>query len=195
MELMLIILICVFAILLCFYVAIFFHTKKYIIDPQQVFHAEYALVLGAGLEKDGQPSDILMDRILAAAQLFQSQKVNYLIMSGAAGHGKDETQAMAAAALAYGIPQNAIRLDGQGFSTFKSCLNTQRAYSPKNLVVVTQLFHLPRSIILARLLGIKTCGYAASNFHFSFYKTAYWYLREIIAVPFNFLKYLNYLFK
>jgi SanA protein len=185
----------IFTILLCFYMAIFFHTRKYILDPQQTFHTEYALVLGAGLEKDGQPSDILMDRILAAAQLYQSQKVEYLVMSGAARHGKDETQAMAAAALVHGIPQNAILLDGQGFSTFESCLNVLRAYSPKNLVVVTQLFHLPRSIILPRLLGIETFGYTACNFHFSIYKTVYWYLREIIAVPFNLLKYLNYLFK
>jgi len=178
-----------------FYLVIYFHNKKHIVNIHQLSHVHYALVLGAGLKKNGRPSDILMDRVLSAIELFQAGKVDYLIMSGAAREGKDETAAMAAAALDRGIPREAILLDRHGISTFESCLNYLQEYAPEKLVIVTQAFHLPRAIQLQRLLGIEACGYAAHIYRFSFYKVAYWYLREVLAMPFNLLKFVNYLFR
>jgi SanA protein len=181
------------AILAGYYLVLLIQSKRYILNIQDIDHFKYALVLGAGLEKDNRPSDILMDRVLAAVQLYQNHKVDYLIMSGAARKGKDETTAMTATAMAHGVPPSAILQDNQGFSTFESCRNVLRDRAPANLLIVSQAFHLPRAITLQRWLGIPTYGYAARIYHFSIYKIAIWALREACAMPFNLLKYLIYL--
>lgn len=183
-----------FAVLLGVHLLLVLSAKKYIIDLKEVDHFHFALVLGAGLEKDNNPTDILMDRVQAAVFLYQNHKVDYLIMSGAARRGKDETAAMAAAAVACGVPQSAILQDQLGYSTFESCRNFLRNQSPADVIIVSQAFHLPRAILLQRWLGIPAFGYAARVYHFSPYKTAYWTLREAFALPFNLMKYLIYLF-
>jgi SanA protein len=174
------------------YLFLFLKNKKYILNADQIDHFKYALVLGAGLEKDCRPSDILMDRIATAVQLYRSQKVDFLIMSGAAKRNKDEVKAMTAAARAQGIPDSAILQDGDGYSTFESCLHVIREYSPIRLLIVTQRFHLTRAITMQRWLGVEAFGCPARIYHFTFYKTAYWYLREIAAMPYNILKFLLY---
>ena len=181
------------AILAGYYLVLLIQSKRYILNIQDIDHFKYALVLGAGLEKDNRPSDILMDRVLAAVQLYQNHKVDYLIMSGAARKGKDETTAMTATAMAHGVPPSSILKDNQGFSTFESCRNVLRDQAPAELLIVSQAFHLPRAITLQRWLGIPAYGYAAGIYHFSSYKIAFWALREACAMPFNLLKYWIYL--
>ena len=170
--------------------------RQYFLNVSSDFHFQYALVLGAGLENSSQPSDILMDRVITAVRLYKTHKIDYLIMSGAAKRGKDEVAVMASLAETNGVPTTAIMLDGRGYSTFESCLNFKSNHSPASVLLISQSFHLPRAILIQRLLGdVQAYGYAAHDFHFSFLKTSYWYLREVIALPYNFFKYLLFLLK
>lgn len=163
--------------------------------PAQIENFEYALVLGAGLEKNGQPSDILMDRIVSAMDIFNTHKVKILIMSGSQRRDYDEAGAMQKAAVSHGIPGAAILVDRSGNSTFQSCLFVRNELNPSKVVIITQAFHLPRSILLQRLLGVEAYGISANNFSFSVLKKAFWYSREFFALPYNLLKYLIYLIK
>lgn len=175
---------------------IFIFSKQYILNGSSDFHFRYALVLGAGLENSSEPSDILLDRVMTAIQLYKTGKIDFLIMSGAAKKEKNEVAVMASVAEANGVPSAAIILDGCGFSTFESCRNFKSYYAPASVLLISQLFHLPRAISIQRLVGdVQAYGYAARIFHFSFLKTSYWYLREVIAIPYNFIKYLLFLLK
>lgn len=171
------------------YLLTYLNTRQYILKRDQAGHYPYCLVLGAGLEKDGRPTDILMDRVCTAVELFKSQQVKQLIMSGTCRESYDEPGAMQAAATERGVPASAIRLDPRGFSTLDSCLNFKKVFGGE-LVIVTQAFHLPRAIFLARKLGLPAFGVAASIYHFSWYKQVYWQTREILAMPYNLVKFM-----
>ena len=158
------------------------------LDKSRLGHHKYCLVLGAGLEKDGRPTDILMDRVSTAVGLFESKQVDILIMSGTRRRGYDEPGAMQAAAITQGVPDSAILLDPQGISTINSCINYKKKFSRESLVIITQPFHLPRSILLARKLSLDAYGTAAVIYHFSWNKRAFWYVREFFALPYNFIK-------
>jgi vancomycin permeability regulator SanA len=170
------------------YLLVYLNTKQFRLNINQLGHYRYCLVLGAGLEKDGKPSDILMDRVSTAVCLFNNKQVDLLIMSGTRRRGYDEPGAMQAAAIAQGVPDSAILLDPQGISTLDSYVNFKQKFAHKSLVVITQPFHLPRSILLARKLGLDVYGTAAGIYHFSWYKRAFWYIREFFALPYNFVK-------
>ncbi len=170
------------------YIIVYLNTRQYILEQQTTGHFQFCLVLGAGLEKNGLPSDILMDRVCTAVKLIENRKVDYLIMSGSRRRGYDEPEAMKAAALAAGIPESKVRIDPKGVSTLDSCENINEEYKPDSILIVTQLFHLPRSIYLARRLGIKAFGFPANIYRFSWHKRAFWHVREFFALPYNFVK-------
>jgi len=179
---------CVFFFLL--YIFMHYYANHYLLKPDRIDFFDYALVLGAGLEKDGKPSDILLDRILTAVNLYKKRKVGLLVMSGSVKAGYDEVQAMKATAIKMGVPPCAIRLDRRGISTFHSCINLVKVFAPQTVLIVSQKFHLPRAIFLQRLLGVKAFGIPADNIRFSFLKIILWSMREFFSIPYNAFKIL-----
>lgn len=172
------------------YLFIWLRTKHNIHSIEEVKPTEYALVLGAGLKKNGDPSDILKDRVYKAANLYKANKVQYLVMSGSHLRGKDEPGAMQTLVLNLGVPKSAIRIDRNGISTIHSCRNIKNDLNPAKVIVVTQYYHLPRSLYLQSLFGVQAIGIPADIYKFSFYKKAYWFFREFFALPYNLIKYI-----
>jgi vancomycin permeability regulator SanA len=125
-------------------------------DPADVSHHQVALVLGAGLTRDGTPTWFLADRLDAAIRLYRMGKVDGLLMSGdnhTAGH--DEPGAMRSYAIAHGVPSAAITLDYAGFDTYDSCYRARHIFGVRSAVVVTQGYHAPRAVYLCRSVGIN----------------------------------------
>jgi SanA protein len=156
----------------------------------------YALVLGAGLESDGRPTDILSDRVLSAVKLLDLRKAEKLIMSGSSNGGEyDEVAAMEKLAISTGVDQEKIILDKSGVSTLNSLINFKKRFKNESLVIVTQQFHLPRSLWLAKKLNLNCYGFPASIYRFSALKKFLWSSREFFALPFNLLKLFAYWFQ
>jgi SanA protein len=157
---------------------------------------KYGLVLGAGLKKDGEPTDILSDRVLSAISLIKTGKVKKLIMSGSSNaYGYGEARAMEKLALSTGIKPDKLEIDQNGISTFDSLKNYKNHFGPDDLIIITQQFHLYRSLWLAKLMRLNGYGFAADLYRFSTWKTIYWYLIELFAAPFNLLKFIGYFYK
>jgi SanA protein len=171
-----------------------FQNVKQIKELNDLPALTYALVLGAGLEKDGKPTDILSDRVLSAVKLIETGKARKLIMSGSStGAGYDEVDAMERLAIQAGVDQNNILLDKAGNSTLDSLINFKNRFLSEKLVIVTQPFHLPRSLWLAGKLGLNGHGYPANIYSFSFTKRLFWAAREFFSIPFNLLKLIIFL--
>jgi vancomycin permeability regulator SanA len=157
---------------------------------------KYTLVLGAGLEKDGRPTDILSDRVKTAINLINHNKTDFLILSGSSNpQNFSEPESMRKLALSQGVYKSKLILDIQGKTTFDSLVNILKVSGIDQLTIVTQRFHLHRALWLAESLGIKSNGTPANNYEFSILKTGYWYLREVIALPVNYFKLLLFSFK
>ena len=138
--------------------------------------SQVALVLGASVVR-GEPSPILRARSDAAIALYRAGKVAAILVTGDNGAlSYDEVTPVRKYLLDAGIPAGVIFLDHAGFDTYSSMYRARDVFEVRSLTVVTQDFHLPRALFVARHLGVETYGYIAAG-----EGTAGEYLREIPA--------------
>ena len=127
-----------------------------------------ALVLGAGLEPDGRPTQMLAERVDAAVALYRRGMVGHLLLSGDNSRaGYDEPTSMRRRALDAGVPAEAITLDFAGFSTHDSCTRARRIFGVEAAVVITQDFHVTRAVSTCRAEGIDAVGLALRTGHYA----------------------------
>jgi len=142
--------------------------------------APVALVLGAGLERDGSPTLALYDRVVIAVDLYKAGKVKKLLMSGDNRFiNYNEPAAMKKLAVQLGVPAEDIVLDYAGRRTYDSCYRAKEIFEVKQVIIVTQRFHLDRSIFLCDAMGVPSGGVVADR---RVYQTLpWWELREVLA--------------
>jgi vancomycin permeability regulator SanA len=136
-----------------------------------------ALVLGAGLRRDGHPTLLLARRLDIAADLYHRGTVDAVLVSGA----DQEPTAMRRYLLAAGVPNAKIVGDPAGFRTWDSCVRAREVYGVRSAIVVTQEFHLPRAIVLCQAAGIDATGVGDASLPARRTATIYGWLREIPA--------------
>ena len=139
---------------------------------------EVGLVLGTA-PKEGQ-NPFFEGRMDAAAKLYHSGKVRHLLLSGDNGtRGYDEPTAMKKALLSRGIPESALHLDYAGFRTLDSMARAQAVFGVQEVTVITDDFHLPRSLFLADAFGLKAVGFSSPHVPFALSKKTL--TREVCA--------------
>ena len=122
------------------------------------------LVLGCRVYSDGRLSAMLEDRVSTAVALYHAGIGAEILMSGdSRSVAYDETGAMCRAALAGGVPEEAIRIDPMGLSTYDSIARLLQVWHGKRVVIVTQEYHLYRALYLAEQLGIEAYGVSADR--------------------------------
>ncbi len=150
-------------------------------DPSRIPPMPVAIVFGAGLQPDGSPSWMLADRVDAAAELYRAGKVRRLLMTGDnSSVGYNEVAAMKRRAVAQGVPADQVNLDYAGFRTYDSCYRARAIFGVDRAVLVTQRYHLPRALYLARAFGIDAVGLAAGQDRYP--RQEYYDLREMAAL-------------
>jgi len=145
------------------------------------FNCHFALVFGAGLHRDGSPTNVLRDRVECAASLIANNTVESLILSGGGNEIMNETQVMQVLALNDGINPGKLVIDPLGSRTITSLIHAKQNYGLKKLLLVTQKFHLYRALLLADALGIEALGIPADLHHYRLISRLWWSLREIPA--------------
>jgi SanA protein len=128
-------------------------------DVARVPHAQVALVLGAYVEPDGHMSQMLADRVQRAVQLWRSGKVQRVLVSG--DHhtwAYDEPDTMRRALQAAGVPGRDIFTDHDGLNTWDSMVRARNVFGVRSAIVITQGFHMPRALFLAREAGLRAFG-------------------------------------
>ncbi|MEI7741022.1 MAG: ElyC/SanA/YdcF family protein [bacterium] len=156
-------------------------SRDRIVDKSAVSAREYALVLGAGLNRSGEPSDMLADRLDVAVKLYKDNKIKKIIVSGDNSTvDYNEPVAMAKYLVANGVPESAILRDYAGRRTYDSCLRLKRVWKVDEAIIVTQTYHLYRSLWLCEKSGIDSVGVSASlrDYQGDFMR----YVREIAAL-------------
>lgn len=172
-----------------------FFCKRYIYTFSFTPNADYVLTLGAGINKNGLPSKILEDRLISTVNYTNIYQPNQIILSGTKRKETyDEPLSMQHFLLKNGIDPKLIFSDAFGTSTFQSCINFKKTYGTQRLIIVSQKFHLYRSIMISRLIGLDSFGLIADNHSFNKTKVFLWYLREFCAIPYNIIKLFLYLF-
>jgi SanA protein len=125
-------------------------------------HAQAAIVPGALVNPDGTMSSMLADRVHRAAALYEAGKVDKVIVSG--DHGSwayDEPDTMRKELVRAGIPERDIFTDHAGFNTHATMVRAREVFGVDSAIVVTQNFHMARSLYLADDAGIDAHGLIA----------------------------------
>ncbi len=94
-----------------------------------------------------------------AAALYHAGKVKHLLVSGDNSRKTyDEPTAMRDALIARGVPSAAITLDYAGFRTLDTMARARAVFGLRRCTIVTDDFHLPRSLFLAEAHGLDAAG-------------------------------------
>lgn len=137
-----------------------------------------AVVFGAAVWKDDQPSNALNDRTQAAITLYKNQQVSCLVFSGGASkYGAHEVTVMGKLAQKALVPEAVITYDFVGNNTLATLFNL-----PKNkpYVLVSNDFHLARIGLMARKIGLEEYYLHAAPYEYGRYnKTFNYYWREV----------------
>jgi SanA protein len=112
----------------------------------------------------GYSNPFFENRIAAAAELYHSGKVEYLIVSGDNHlHNYDEPTDMKNALVEKGVPANCIYLDYAGLRTLDSVVRVKEIFGQDRVTIVSQHFHNERAIFLAEHHGIDAIGFDAAD--------------------------------
>lgn len=142
--------------------------------------AETAIILGARVYPNGTLSPVLADRVTTGIELYRQGKVKKLLLTG--DHGQttyDEVNHMRQFAMERGVPEKDIFMDHAGFSTYDSMYRARDIFVVSKAIIVTQEFHLPRALYIARTLGIEAFGVKADKRQYV--GENYLQFREILA--------------
>lgn len=136
---------------------------KNFVNTVNVPYNKVGLVLGTSPKMpSGKPNFYFTSRINAAATLYKSGKVSYLLVSGDNGSKNyDEPTAMRDALIAAGVPAKAIYLDYAGFRTLDSVVRAREIFGQTSITIISHRFHNERAIYIAEHHDMNAVGFCA----------------------------------
>ena len=142
--------------------------------------APVAIVLGASVKRNGDPSPALQDRLEIGYQLYEAGRVEKVLITGDdGGYHIDEIHSMRRTLENLGVPKSDILEDGHGYRTYESCKRAHDVFEIDRAIIVTQRFHIGRALYLCNKLGIVTTGVAADQLKYD--KIIIFTLRDFAA--------------
>ncbi len=162
--------------------------RNRIITPDQAMelNPDCILILGARVWDTG-PGPMLADRLLQGIELYKAGVSDRLLVSGDHGTKEyDEVNAMKNYAIEHGVPSEHIFMDHAGFSTYDSMYRARDVFQVKKVIIVTQEFHLYRSLYIANKLGLDAYGVASDLRPYA--RQEYVEIREVLARIKDFFK-------
>ncbi len=135
------------------------------LQAEELENVDCILVLGCGVNAQGQPSGMLEDRLQRGIELYEAGVSEKLLMSG--DHGRinyNEVGTMKQYAIDCGVPSEDVFMDHAGFSTYESMYRAKEIFEAEKILIVTQEYHLYRAIYIAQQLGLDAYG-VSSDLH------------------------------
>ncbi len=135
-------------------------------DKEIVFHnfntTDVAIVFGAAAWKSG-PSDVFADRLKIAQKLYESGSIKKILISGDNGKLQyNEPETGKNFLIKKGVNAEDIVLDYAGFRTYDTCARASKIWNIKKAYLITQEFHLSRSVFTCEQFGIESIGVSSS---------------------------------
>lgn len=128
-------------------------------------HSKAGLLLGTSKYlNNGNVNLYFKYRIEAAAELYKSGKIEYIVASGDnSSISNNEPLDMKNELIAHGVPDSVIYLDYAGFRTFDSVIRMAKIFGQTDFTIISQKFHNQRAVYIARQMGYNAYGYNAKD--------------------------------
>src|SRR6185295_3954261 len=131
--------------------------------------------------RDGSAGPVLRDRVETAVKLYDTGKVEKLLMSGDNRFIEyNEPQAMREYALSLGVPDEDIVLDYAGRRTYDTCYRAKEIFELDTAILVTQSFHMPRALFVCNSFDVESIG-VHTDTYFRKSSRLIWNTRELFA--------------
>ncbi|MDA9472393.1 YdcF family protein [Enterococcus sp. 5H] len=147
------------------------------------------LILGAQVKgttkENAYPSTVLKERLDTALVYLNKHPDATVIVCGGQGSDEPDSEAnvMAEYLINKGIPKATILREDTSTRTKENIQNAQEKQALGNTVIVTSDFHMYRSMLLAKRLGItEVSGLPAISKSSAKFKT---YVREVVALGYG----------
>lgn len=127
--------------------------------------ARTAIVFGAAVSAEGHVSWPLQYRLEAARDLYSRGLVSYILVSGDNSRKSyNESDAMKRWLVQAGVPEQRVACDYAGHRTLDSCARAARLWRLRDgVILVSQNYHLPRALYLAKAWGMDATAVAARS--------------------------------
>lgn len=138
--------------------------RRYILDMKSLpVDCDVVIVLGAGVRPDGNPCDLLADRIDTGVKVYLDGICKSILLTGDnSGEHYNEVAVMKNWIIKNdvekAIDEHKILIDNYGFCTYDSMYRAKYIFNVKKVVISTNRYHLPRAIYVARKMGIDAYG-------------------------------------
>lgn len=147
-----------------------------------------AIVFGAGIDRNQQPTKVLKDRLDKTIELYENGEINHILVSGGEAHSGSESIIMRDYLIKQGIPPALLSVDEGGVSTYDTLARARSQYGIQEAVLITQRFHLPRALASAQMLGMDVVGVAADIQQYRINSQVWWNFRELFAWMWTIIK-------
>lgn len=144
-------------------------------------NADYMIVLGAQVIGT-EPSYNLVQRLDTAYDYLIENPRTIVVLSGGKGSGEEisEAQAMAEYLQKKGISKERMILESKSVNTYENIKYSKKwIKEDKSVVIVTNSFHIMRSVQCAKTQGLKNVQGLGASIHW--YTVPNLYLREFFA--------------
>ena len=137
--------------------------------PEQLSTSDWpkprvAIVFGASVYSSGELSPTLEQRVETAIELYRTQRVDRILVSGDNRHPSyNEPKAMQDYLLSHAVAPRDVIVDYAGRSTYDTCLRAKDIFGLQKAVLVTQRYHLSRALYLANELGLDAYGFVTDR--------------------------------
>lgn len=151
-------------------------------SAEQAPKAQAIVILGAKVEESGAVSPALRDRLDQGLALYRQGLAPQILVTGDGENLiRNETEAMEAYLLERDVPPQGIVKDPRGLNTYASLYRAKHKYGFDSVLIVTQEYHLGRSLYLGRRLGLDCWGIGVPDAVFKPVNIPYNYTREALA--------------
>ena len=159
--------------------------QKYILEMKDLpINCDTVIVLGAGIRPDGNPCDILVDRLDTGAKVYVRRISKTILLTGEnSGEDYNELKVMRNWIMnkytEVNVREQDLLIDNCGFCTFDSMYRAKSVFDIESAIISTNRYHLPRAIYVARKLGIDAYGIASDMREYDRMKE--YKMREVLA--------------
>lgn len=149
--------------------------------PSSDYPADAIIVLGAAPN-----SPAIRNRASKGLELYYAGQAEQIILTGGNTSSKDESEAMNMARFLARIETTAVptTLEEHSTNTFENLKNSRILVPSANrIVIVSDVYHLPRAFLIAKRLGFKDVYWESpSSNYYKPSELAWYYGREMVAI-------------
>lgn len=160
-------------------------------ELRAVTAGDWVLVLGCAPKLlSGGDNSYFVTRMTATAELVSAGKARRVLASGGplrspmqelGAYVDSEAECMQARLIELGLQAKDITIDREGVRTLRSIEYARSHLQSQKLIIVSQGFHTPRAVYLARRLGLDAVAFSAPSPRLGLKRLVRVELREVLA--------------